>query len=286
MKILITGATGFIGSELVPTLAARGHELTCLTRQPALQGSDIRWVGDLASLSDQVYDAIINLAGEPLAVRWTEARKARFRSSRIELTEHLAERCRRIPTGKLISGSAIGYYGALNHRARTEDSPCGDDFGAHLCRDWETAALTANCPVTLLRIGIVLHPAGGTLARLLPPFRLGLGGPVGDGQQFLSWIHRTDLVRLIEFLLESDVEGPVNATAPQPVTSSEFAQTLGSQLRRPARLPTPAFALRLAFGEMADSLLLRGPEVLPDRIRAAGFEFTWPDLGAALDDLL
>ncbi len=293
MHILITGGTGFIGRQLCPSLLKAGHKITVLTRnksRAAQHLAGVHWIEQLQAAT--AVDAIVNLAGEPLAAsRWSPARKQLFRDSRIGTTsqlvawiESLAQRPR-----VLVSGSAIGYYGAHDDTPITETAHPGKDFAATLCRDWETEALRARAlglRVCTLRTGIVLGRDGGALAKMLPPFRLGVGGPMGDGRQWMSWVQCSDLVRLIQWLLENDAaSGAYNGTAPVPVTNREFARTLGLVLQRPARLTTPAFALKLLFGEMA-TLLLEGQRVLPARAEAEGFEFSYRELQPALRDLL
>lgn len=294
MRVLVTGGSGFIGRALTRHLQELGHEVTVLTRDPGTTAAILPG----ASLVDRldavgVIDAVVNLAGEPLADgRWSEARKREFRSSRIGTTQALVEWMRAAGEsrpGVLVSGSAIGYYGPAGDTPLDESDPPGDDFPATLCRDWERAAADAEplgVRTCMVRTGIVLHPHGGALARMLLPFRLGAGGPMGDGQQWMSWITRDDLVRLITWLLLTPAtNGAYNATAPGPVRNEEFAAILAAALHRPALLRTPAPVLRLVFGEMAD-LLLTGQRVLPRRALDAGFDFLHLRLDQALHDLL
>lgn len=298
MHILITGGTGFIGLELVASLRRDGHAVSVLTRDTDAARtrlpSGVAIVADLAGLND--VDAVVNLAGQNLgAQRWTQARKLAFRESRIGLTHQLVdwmERLERRPA-VLVSGSAIGWYGPRGDETLTEDSTPGDDFSARLCVDWEAAALKAEAlavRVCRLRTGIVLGrsgPAGGgALAQMLPAFRLGGGGPMGSGRQWMSWIHIADQVALIRWLIDSaSAQGAYNGTAPEPVTNAEFARTLGAALHRPAVLPMPGFALKLIVGEMAE-ILLTGQRVLPQRSLDQGFRFRFPTLAAALADVL
>lgn len=298
MHILITGGTGFIGLELVASLRRDGHAVSVLTRDTDAARtrlpSGVAVVADLAGLND--VDAVVNLAGQNLgAQRWTQARKLAFRESRIGLTHQLVdwmERLERRPA-VLVSGSAIGWYGPRGDETLTEDSTPGDDFSARLCVDWEAAALKAEAlavRVCRLRTGIVLGrsgPAGGgALAQMLPAFRLGGGGPMGSGRQWMSWIHIADHVALIRWLIDSArAQGAYNGTAPEPVTNAEFARTLGAALHRPAVLPMPGFALKLIVGEMAE-ILLTGQRVLPQRSLDQGFRFRFPTLAAALADVL
>lgn len=293
MHVLITGGSGFIGRALCHRLLQAGHALSVLTRhreRTAALLPGVRVLGDVGEAFD--VEAVVNLAGEPLmAGRWNTRRKQMLRDSRLGTTRHLvAWMATQVQRPRvLVSGSAVGYYGPRDDTPLDESAAAGDDFASHLCRDWETEALEAESlgvRVCRLRTGIVLGPDGGALAKMLPPFKWGLGGPMGSGGQWLSWVHRTDLVCLIQWLLENDAAGGAyNGTAPQPATNREFAQTLGRVLHRPARLPTPAFALKLMFGEMAD-LLLTGQRVLPAHASTEGFTFQHPELEGALDDIL
>lgn len=294
MHVLITGGTGFIGQALCAHLLQAGHTLSVLTRDPARALAQlpaaVRVLGALDDARD--VEAVVNLAGEPLmAARWTAARKAAFRSSRLDTTQALIDGMARqsVRPRVLVSGSAIGYYGPRGDEALDESAAPGDDFAAQLCRDWETGAMQAeglDVRTCRVRTGIVLGADGGALARMLPPFRLGVGGPTGDGRQWMSWIHRDDLVALIAWLLERDgAGGAYNGTAPTPVTNRDFAQALGRALHRPAVLPTPAFVLKAAFGEMVQ-LLLTGQRVLPAHALAEGFTFRFPTLDDALSDLV
>lgn len=295
MRVLVTGGTGFIGQALLPALQAAGHAVTVLSRQPdrARVPAGIAVIGDLEGTGRAAPEAVINLAGENLgASRWTPARQQAFINSRVGTTDALIDAFERWaqPPQVLVSGSAIGYYGARGDETLTENSPPGSGFAATLCREWETSAARAEAlgvRLACLRIGIVLGLPGGALGQMLPPFRFGLGGPLGDGRQWMSWIHRIDLVQLLLRLIEDpQLRGPFNGTAPEPVRNADFARALGAALKRPAILPMPGFALRLIVGEMADELLLRGQRVLPQRALAAGFAFRFPELPAALDELL
>ena len=294
MHVLLTGGTGFIGVPLCHQLLRTGHTLSVLTRDPDRARTQVpAAVRVLASLDEaRDVEAVVNLAGEPLmAGRWNADRKAGFRRSRLGTTQALiAWMARQSARPRvLVSGSAIGYYGPRDDEALDESAAPGDDFAAQLCRDWETEAMQAeglDVRTCRLRTGIVLAADGGALAKMLPPFRLGAGGPMGDGRQWMSWIHRDDLVRMIAWLLDSDrAGGAYNGTAPEPVTNRGFARTLGRALHRPAVLPTPGFLLKAGFGEMAQ-LLLTGQRVLPAHALAEGFAFRFPSLDNALDDLL
>lgn len=304
MRIVVAGGTGFIGRRLCERLATGGHTVTVLSRDPVaararLTGAVtiVPWQGlggrdeELARALAQA-DAVINLAGAPIAERrWTPAVKDTLCRSREGTTSAivtaLGELNRRPEL--LINASAVGYYGPRGAEELTEDSPSGNGFLASLCRAWEGAARAAErwgVRVVIPRIGMVLGRGGGALARMLPVFRLGLGGPLGRGTQWVSWIHLEDLIELVMFLMTSDVRGPVNATAPHPVTNAEFARTLGRTLGRPASLPTPKFMMTLLFGEMAEELLLTGQRAIPRRAQSLGFRFRFPFLSEALDDLL
>lgn len=304
MRIVVTGGTGFIGRPLCQRLVGLGHAVTVLTRNPGAarsvldpRMSVIGWEGFrgptdglMAALGDG--DVIINLAGAPIAAgRWNAQVKDRLRQSREGTTSALVAALSELPTRPvlLISASAIGYYGSRGDEPLTEESPSGAGFLASLCREWEAAARAAErlgVRVVLPRIGVVLGRHGGALAKMLPAFRMGLGGPVGSGAQWMSWIHLDDLIELLLFLLNEAVGGPVNATAPHPVTNREFARTLGRTLGRPAWARVPAPVLRLLLGEMAEELLLTGQRVLPHRAEALGFRFRYPTLSEALGAIL
>ncbi len=294
MRIGISGATGLIGGALVSHLTAAGHELKIFGRRPFTGLPFCRWdvlePVDPSALAG--LDAFIHLAGTPIAEgRWTDQRKHLIRATRVVGTGHLVEAFRRSgqPPGVLLAASAVGFYGDRGAEILDEESPPGQGFLPELCREWEAKALeagTLGLRVVLLRTGIVLSPQGGALAKMLPPFRLGVGGRLGSGRQYLSWIHLSDHVRLVELALyHQDAAGPLNCTAPRPVTNREFTRTLAGVLRRPAWFPVPAPVLRLLFGEMAQALL-EGQRVVPRRALELGFSFTFPDLAGALEDLL
>ncbi|SEQ95160.1 hypothetical protein SAMN04244573_02580 [Azotobacter beijerinckii] len=297
MHILLTGGTGLMGRSLCRQWSAEGHRLTVWSRSPGrvpgLCGNSVRGIGRLEELDGETLDAVVNLAGAPIADRpWTRKRKALLWASRITLTEQLVGwlQTRLQRPRVLISGSAVGWYGDGGERELHEDmGPVGGDFASQLCGAWEDSARRAEelgMRVVLLRSGVVLAPDGGFLQRLLPVFRLGLGGPIGNGRQWLPWVHIADQVALIDFLLRrEDAQGPYNACAPKPVRNGEFARALGRVLHRPALLPAPAFALRLGLGELA-GLLLGGQRAVPRRLCEAGFVFRFTDLDAALADLL
>lgn len=297
MHILLTGGTGLIGRALCQFWLRQGHQLTVWSRGPervaALCGDGVRGIARLEELADTPLDAVINLAGAPIADRpWTHKRKALLWDSRVALTERLlawlesrAQRPR-----VLISGSAVGWYGDGGERELHEsDAPVVEDFAAQLCGAWEETAQraeTLGMRVVLLRTGLVLAPAGGFLKRLLLPFRLGLGGPIGNGRQWMPWIHLQDEIGLIDFLLQrDDARGPYNACAPQPARNRDFTRALGRALHRPALLPVPGPLLKLGLGELS-GLLLGGQKALPQRALADGYVFRFTDLDSALADLL
>ena len=296
--ILFTGGTGFIGKHLCHLLGTRGYRITILTRNPeahlASVSEGVRLVSSLDELEAHTrWFGVINLAGEPLSAgRWNPARKSLYRASRIGLTQQLNRWICELehPPEVLLSASAVGWYGHWQDEPLDENSDFHDGYAHQLCGDWESAAaeqLPSQTRLCLLRIGIVLGANGGPLPEMLTPAKLGLGGPMGTGSQWWSWIHIDDLARLFLFLLETDgVSGPVNATAPNPVTQREFASSLGVALKRPAFLPLPAFIAELVLGEFAREILLNGQRVLPVAAQSAGFSFKYPELGPALSDIL
>jgi uncharacterized protein len=298
MRVLVTGATGLIGSALTSALHERGDEVVALSRSPAGLGVGIEvhaWPDPKGSPPPAQAltgaDAVVNLIGEPVAQRWTERAKAEIRDSRVLGTRMLASGLAAIPAEQrprtLVSQSATGYYGPRGEEPVDEESPAGTDFLAGVTAVWEREALAAAVPrVVVTRTGVVLAPHGGALAKMLPPFRLGVGGPVAGGRQFVPWIHLKDVVEgLIRCLDNDQLAGPVNLTAPTPVTNAELSRTLGRVLRRPAVLPVPAFAVRALYGEMA-MIVVTGQRVIPARLLAAGHRFLHPELEPALADVL
>ncbi|CAI8763693.1 Epimerase family protein YfcH [Pseudomonas sp. IT-196MI5] len=296
MHILLTGGTGLIGRQLCRHWLAQEYRLTVWSRRPEkvakICGAQVRGIARLEDLGQEPVDAIINLAGAPIADRlWTHKRKALLWSSRITLTETLLAwlESREQKPRVLISGSAVGWYGDGGERELTEDSgPISEDFASQLCIAWEETAQRAEAMgirVIHIRTGLVLSAEGGFLSRLLLPFKLGLGGPIGSGRQWMPWIHIDDQIALIDFLLHrNEASGPYNACAPKPVRNREFAKALGDVLHRPTFMPMPAFALKVGLGELS-LLLLGGQRATPVRLLQAGFTFQFTDLRAALDDL-
>lgn len=305
MRILMAGGSGFLGRALTSSLASAGHDVTILTRQAAVAPGArpdqsarlLAWnpdgtAGPWAGICGPI-DAVINLAGESIAARrWSDEQKRRLTDSRVLSTRSLVAFARQAspPPALFVNASAIGYYGNAGDTRLDEEAAPGSDFLARLVVEWEREAASAAGPstrVAFIRTGIVLDPGDGALAKMLPPFRLGAGGPFGAGRQYMSWIHRDDWVTLARWIVETGAtSGAYNATAPTPVTNAEFAKTLGRVLSRPALVPTPPFALKIALGEMAEPLLLYSQRVLPSRATAAGFTFRFPDLEPALRDLL
>ncbi len=294
MRIAITGASGFVGSALLQHLRAEGHTVATLARSGPPTAGTFRWDPATGAVTPDLgpLDAFVHLAGESVAHRWTAARRRAIADSRGPATERL---CRTLaalpqPPAVLVSASAIGVYGDRGDEELDERSAAGNGFLADVARAWEagTAPLHAvGTRVVNLRIGIVLDPRGGALQRMLPPFRLGLGGPLGNGRQWMSWITLHDLVRAITFCIgQRELHGTVNAVGPAPVTNRDFTHELGRALRRPAFLPVPAFALRLLFGAMADGVLLGSLRVLPRELRSAAFTFEHPTLDRALGAML
>ena len=303
MKIVIAGGTGFLGSPLAEVYAEEGHDVRVLTRGlppgesrhdpgtgvPGVNRVGWRADGESGPWADVISgaDAVINLAGASIADgRWTPARKQLLRDSRILSTRSLAAAIKAAPAPPrvFISGSAAGYYGPSGDEPKTEESPPGRDFLAQLCVDWETEAAAARRPDTrlvLVRTGIVLEQSGGALHKMLRPFRMFVGGPIGSGRQYMSWIHRIDWLEMVRWIVDTpQAEGPINATAPHPVTNREFSRALGRALRRPSLMPVPGFALKIALGELAEALTT-GQRVLPARAKALKFHFRYPEIDQA-----
>lgn len=316
MRVVIAGGTGLIGSALARRLQREGREVIVLTRSAAASGvgggggagvgdGPLRYVAWTAAPVGPGEPrppwwevvagaaAVVNLAGASIAAgRWTPRQKQRIRESRLQATRALVQAIEAAEPrpAVLVSGSAVGYYGPRGDEVVDEATSAGDDFLSHVCVAWEAEArkaAAAGVRVALVRTGLVLAREGGALPRLVLPFRLGAGGPLGSGRQWMPWIHLDDLVALLVFLIERPgLEGPFNGTAPNPVRNRDFARSLGRVLGRPSWLPAPAFALRLALGEMADALLLSGQRAVPRRAQQAGFRFRFPEVEPALRDLL
>ncbi|GAB4256584.1 MAG: TIGR01777 family oxidoreductase [Methylomicrobium sp.] len=297
MHILITGGTGFIGTALTRRLVGNGHRLTVLSRTPervpSICGSGVTGFADFAEIqSDTHFDAVINLAGAPIFdKRWSAAQKRLLWDSRVLLTDRLIQLLERLVDRPqvLISGSAIGYYGDQGDTILDEESPTRDDFSHRLCAAWENSALQAerlDIRVCLIRTGLVLGHDGGLLQRMLLPFKLGLGGKLGDGRQWMSWIHRQDWINIVLAMMNDEsMRGSYNATAPNPATNAEFVSALADLLKRPALLPAPSWALKLALGEMSE-LVLGSQRVIPARLLEQGFQFEYDELSAALSEAL
>jgi uncharacterized protein (TIGR01777 family) len=297
MKVVIAGATGFLGQPLARALAADGRDIVILTRRsdPPRGTSEARFVtwrpgaapGPWAAEIDGAA-AVMNLAGESIAgSRWSNTQKQRILDSRVQATRTLAEAIRSAsrPPPVFVSGSAVGYYGPHGDEVLTEEQPAGSDFLAKVCSAWEAEAMRAGAAtrVVCMRTGLVIDNGGGALPRMVLPFKFFAGGPLGSGRQYMPWIHRDDWVALVRWTIAtSSADGPINATAPNPVTNAEFSAALGRALHRPAFMPAPAFALRLALGEMADALLLSGQRAVPAKAERLGFRFRFTQLDDAL----
>lgn len=296
MKLLISGSQGLVGTALVKSLEAEGHEIFRLVRHAPGSDAEVEWSPDRYSIALarlEGFDAVVHLAGESIASgRWDEERKRKIRESRVKGTKLLSDALANLtrPPKTLISASAIGYYGNRGDELLAETSAPGDDFLSGVCVEWENATAHAaekGIRVVNTRFGIILDSQGGALAKMLTPFRMGVGGRVGSGKQWMSWIALDDVVGAIEHVLATEtVKGPVNFVAPNPVRNEEFTKTLGRVLSRPTIFPIPAFGVRLMFGEMADALLLSSQRVEPRRLNEAGYQFSYTVLEAALRHVL
>lgn len=295
MRILMTGGTGLIGRHLTAELLSTGAEITVITRSTGKAakkvGRQVKLLPDLSVLTHlDDFDAVINLAGEPIAdKRWTPEQKEHLCQSRWQITEQLVAlfAASQRPPEVLISGSAIGYYGDMGEQIVTEQTPPHDEFTHQLCQRWEQIAMQAQTALTrvcLLRTGVVLDNEGGALSKMVPPFRFGLGGPLGSGRQYMAWIHIQDMVRGIIWLLNQPLSGPFNMVAPHPVTNAQFARALGKALHRPAAIRAPACAVRLLMGE-SSVLVLGGQRAKPHQLLTSGFSFRWQSVESALEDL-
>jgi uncharacterized protein len=293
-RILISGASGPIGMALLPSLKARGFEVTRMVRKAAAGADQIVWDPSRPQAPESVsgFDAVIHLAGESIVGRWNETKKRRILESRTHGTGHLAEAIAKAkqPPRVFISASAIGFYGSRGDEILREDSSPGEGFAAEVARQWEAAtqpAAQAGIRTVQIRIGVVMSADGGALLKMLPPFRLGLGGRLGSGRQWSSWVSVRDVVGAIHHVLDHEsLSGPVNTVAPNPVTNADFTGILASVINRPAIFPMPAFVVRLVFGEMGEELFLGSQRVEPFKLKATGYQFQHPDLRNALKDIL
>jgi len=293
-RVLVSGASGPIGAALLPSLEARGYDVVRLVRRAAAGEGQIQWdpARPIAPESVSGFDAVIHLAGESIVGRWTSGKKAKIRDSRVLGTSNLAQALAQAKNKPqvLVCSSAIGYYGNRGDQVLREESAAGEGFLAEVCREWEAAtkpAIDAGIRTAQIRTGVVLSPKGGALGKMLTPFKLGLGGRIGDGRQWMSWIDIQDMIGAIHHILKTDLlQGPVNMVAPKPVTNAEFTRTLASVLSRPAIFPVPAFAVKAAFGEMGVSVLLASQRVEPARLVASGYPFRCSELRASLESVL
>ncbi len=292
-RILVSGVSGPIGAALLPSLKTRGYEVTRLVRGVATGNDQISWDPAKPTAPDVLsgLDAVIHLAGESIVGRWTKTKKIKIRDSRVAGTTSLAEALARANDKPqvFVCSSAIGYYGDRGNEVLNEESTAGTGFLADVCREWEAAtqvAANAGIRTVQMRTGIVLSPRGGALGKMLTPFKLGVGGKIGEGRQWMSWIDVQDMVGAIHHILNNDLlQGPVNMVAPKPVTNAEFTKTLGSVLSRPAILPMPAFAVKLAFGEMGETVLLGSQRVEPTQLVMSGYPFRFSSLRASLENI-
>ncbi len=296
MQIAITGATGLVGKAATERLTKAGHTVIPMVRRKSADSTGIYWnpeTGDIDAQSLEGFDALIHLAGENIAgARWTPEHKARVLDSRVKGTTLISSTLARLQRGPrtLISASAIGYYGARGDEELVEDDRPGGGWMSDVVVSWEAAntpAIEAGLRVAMLRIGIVLARDGGALKEMMLPFSLGVGGVVGSGNQYMSWVALKDVAEIIRYTLDTDLlRGPINTTAPRPVTNREFTKALGKALHRPTVLPVPSFAIKTLFGEMGDALLLSGARVVPAKLKAAGYTFWHHDVQSAIDAAL
>jgi len=293
-RVLVSGGSGLIGSALIPSLKSRGFRVIRLVRGTASGADQITWDPTKALSPETVsgFHAIVHLSGETVATRWSNSKKSKIRASRVESTRNLAQGAAKAEKRPhvLITASAIGYYGNRGDEVLREESSSGTGFLAEVCREWEGAAqpaADAGIRCAQIRTGVVLSPGGGALQKMLPPFRMGVGGTLGPGRQWMSWIHIQDMVGAINHILKTDLlRGPVNLVAPKPVTNAEFTKTLGSVLSRPTLLPVPALVMKLAFGQMAEEVLLSSQRVEPTKLVTSGYPFQYSDLQRALESIL
>jgi uncharacterized protein len=293
-RILVSGVSGPIGAALLPSLKSRGYEVTRLVRGAATGEDQISWDPGQPIAPDTVsgFHAVIHLAGESIVGRWTDEKKKKIRDSRVAGTSALAQALANATQRPqvFVCSSAIGYYGDRGNEVLNEQSAPGSGFLPDVCREWEAAtqaAVRAGIRTVQMRTGVVLSPKGGALGKMLTPFKMGLGGKIGNGQQWMSWIDVQDMVGAIHHILESQLlQGPVNMVAPQPVTNTEFTQTLASMLSRPAIFPVPGLVVKLAFGEMGETVLLGSQRVEPTQLVTSGYPFRFSDLRASLENAL
>jgi uncharacterized protein (TIGR01777 family) len=296
MKILVAGSHGLVGTALIKSLESVGHEVFRLVRHAPNSKTEVEWSPDRYSIAlarIEGFDAVVNLAGESIAEgRWTDEKKRRIRESRVKGTKLLGDALANltVPPKTFICASAIGYYGNRGDEVLTETSAPGHDFLSKVCAEWEEATALAKekgIHVVNARFGIILDTQGGALKKMLPPFRIGAGGQIGSGKQWMSWIALDDVIGALNFALTKEsLRGPINFVAPNPVTNAEFTKTLGRVLSRPTLFPMPAFVVKLLFGEMGEALLLGGQRVAPKRLMAEGFEFRYSQLEKALDNIV
>jgi uncharacterized protein len=293
MNVLITGGTGFVGSHLVLYLLGKGCNITIITRDKSKVASGIKAIEDINEIkpSEQI-DVIVNLAGAPISKRWSEKYKQELIASRINSTKDIISLIKKLKQKPdvLISASAIGYYGLQDDTPLNEEAHPRNEFTHQLCKKWENEALKAEklgVRVCITRLGVVLGKNGGALKQMLPPFKMGLGGKIGSGKQYFSWAHIDDVISALSFLVENkNQSGIYNLTAPNPVTNAEFTKALGRQLKRPTLFPMPAFIVKLLFGEMGETLLLKGQRVVPNKLKKTGFKFKYPKINEALGSIV
>jgi len=293
MNYLITGGTGFIGSELVKKLVQKGNSVTVLSRKKNQKNSSVRFIGNFSEIDqNEKIDCVINLAGEPIAAKkWSRKQKEILLNSRLDVTKKIIELIAKLnhKPRLLISASAIGFYGSNEDEILDEKSPHKIEFTNQLCGAWEAQALEAQgfgVRTCIVRLGVVLEKNGGALAKMLPAFKFGLGGKIASGKQFMSWVHRQDVLSAIDFLINNDkLSGVFNVTAPNPLTNAEFTKTLAKTLRRPAFFDMPLFVVKMLFGEMGETLLAKGQRVYPKNLLDSGFDFRFKNLRDALIDI-
>lgn len=297
MKVAVSGSSGLVGSMLVPSLREQGHTVVRLVREAQVAGEEDRVLWDPASGAFRAerlegFDAVVHLAGEPIDQRWSQAARERILTSRVDGTKMLVDGLKRLqdPPEVLVSASAVGYYGDRGEAQLEEAAEPGDNWVAGVCEAWEQAtepAARAGMRTVQLRFGIILSPEGGALAKMLPPFRLGLGGPIAGGDQWYSWISRRDAGRAVERALEDEqLEGPVNTSTPNPATNAAFTEALGAALNRPTVFPIPGFAMRMLYGPMADELLMASARMVPAKLEKVGFAWQDPEIGPAFERML